>query len=129
MKPKTIKITYWIITGLFLAAMLMDAIGGITHQQAGVDNITHLGYPVYILTMMGTAKILGVIAILQTKYIAIKEWAYSGFAISFIGGFWSRMAMADPIELVLPPVVMLVYMLVSYYFWKQFERLKVAPVS
>lgn len=124
MKPKTIKITYWIITGLFLLTMLMDAIGGLTHQQAGIDNITHLGYPVYILTMMGTAKILGVLAILQTRYTAIKEWAYAGFTISFLGALWSRLAMGDALGLVIPSVIMLAFMFVSYYFWRRFQEVK-----
>ena len=124
MKPKTIKTLYWIVTGLFLSAMLMDAIGGITHQQAGIDNITHLGYPVYILTMMGTAKVLGVLAILQTRYTAIKEWAYAGFTISFLGAFWSRLAMGDAIGLAIAPVIMLAVMFVSYFLWKKFENLK-----
>ena len=124
MTPKTTKVLYWAVTGLFLSAMLMDAIGGITHQQAGIDNITHLGYPVYILTMMGTAKVLGVLAILQTRYTAIKEWAYAGFTISFLGAFWSRLAMGDAIGLAIPPVIMLAVLFISYFLWKKLLGLK-----
>lgn len=53
--------------------MLMDGIGGITRQQAGQDILKHLGYPMYALTIFGVAKILGAIAILQTKFKTIKE--------------------------------------------------------
>jgi hypothetical protein len=89
MKPKTIKTLYWIFTVLFLLAMLGDAYGGITMQQAGKDSLAKLGYPMYLLVIMGSAKIAGVVAIAQTKYRIIKEWAYSGFTISFIGAFLS----------------------------------------
>ncbi|WP_317163476.1 DoxX family protein [Mucilaginibacter arboris] len=66
---------YWIITIIFSLFMLMDGIGAITRAAAGQEVLKHLGYPMYALTIFGVAKILGVIAILQTKFYTIKEWA------------------------------------------------------
>lgn len=120
MKPKTIKITYWILTVLFALATLFDAIGGITREQHGVDGMRHLGYPLYLMTMLGVAKLLGIAALLQNRQHTLKDWAYAGFCFSFIGAFWSRAAMGDGIGLLLPPVIMLVYLFVLYYFWKKY---------
>lgn len=129
MKPKTIKTLYWIFTILFALAMLGDAYGGITMQQAGKDSLAKLGYPMYLLVIMGSAKIFGVIAILQTKYVTIKEWAYSGFTISFIGAFLSWAAVGtDPGNLI-PPVVMLLVMFFTYYLWKKYEQVKDLAVT
>ena len=45
----------------------------------GVYGITHLGYPIYLLTILGVWKILGVVAVLIPKFPLLKEWAYAGF--------------------------------------------------
>jgi hypothetical protein len=125
MKPKTISALYWILTILFCIAMLLDAIGGLTQQEAGKEVLRHLGYPMYLLTIAGTAKLLGVIAILQTRFQAIKEWAYSGFTISFICAIWSRAYMGDSIGLLIPPIIMLVYLFFIYFLWKKSISLQV----
>lgn len=44
-----------------------------------IDVITNLGYPVYILTILGIWKMLGVVAVLIPKFPLVKEWAYAGF--------------------------------------------------
>jgi len=124
MKPKTIKILYWTFTTLFLLAMLGDAYGGITMQQAGKDSLAKLGYPMYLLVIMGSAKIAGVLAIAQTKYKVIKEWAYSGFTISFIGALLSWYAIGAGGAMLVPPIVMLIVMFFTYYLWKKYEQVK-----
>lgn len=124
MKPKTIKTTYWTATIIFALLMLMDGIGGITQQQAGQDVLKHLGYPMYLLLIVGTAKLLGVIAIVQTKYRAVKEWAYAGFAFNFISGFASRAFVGDSFIEIIFPLIMLAILFIPYSLWKKYEPLK-----
>jgi len=123
MKPKTVKITYWCLIVLFSMAMLGDAFGGITKQQAGIDVLNHLGYPIYIMPFMGYLKVLGVIALLQTKFRVLKEWAFAGFAFTFIGAAVSRAAMGDGAGMVAMPLVMLAVLLVTYWFWRKYDAL------
>lgn len=124
MKPKTIKITYWISTVFFALFAIVDGIGGVTHQQAGVDAMNMLGYPVYYLTIAGVAKLLGAAGLLQTKYHAVKEWAYAGFAFQCIGATvsWSFVG-AEPFFIIFP-MIMLAIMFVSYFSWKRYGQLK-----
>jgi hypothetical protein len=124
MTPKAIKITYWTITILFALAMLGDAFGGITKQEAGQVVLRHLGYPIYIMPMYGVAKLLGVIVLLQQKFRAIKEWAYAGFVFTFISAVISRAIVGDGVSDLLPPVIMLVVALTAYFFWKKYEQVK-----
>lgn len=124
MKPNTIKITYWILTILFSLAMFMDGIGGVTQQEAGKEVMVHLGYPMYFLIIVGIAKLLGVIAVLQTKFKTIKQWAFAGFTINLYGAFMSRAFVGDGIGLLFPIIVVLVLLFVTYYFWKKYEQLK-----
>src|SRR3954471_8326892 len=123
MKPKTIKITYWCLIVLFSLAMLGDAFGGITKQQAGIDVLNHLGYPIYIMPFLGYLKLLGVIALLQTKFRNLKEWAFAGFAFNFIGAAVSRAAMGDGAGMVAMPLIMLAVLLVTYWFWRKYDAL------
>jgi hypothetical protein len=116
---KSTKTIYWIMNILFALAMLMDAFGGITHQQAGIDVLKHLGYPEYLLTIAGVAKLFGIVAILQTKFIAIKEWAYAGFSFIFMLAFASRAFVKDGTVELIAPLIMLAYLLVVYYLWKK----------
>jgi uncharacterized membrane protein len=124
MNPKAIKTTYRILTIVFALLMLMDGGAGVVKEKTGQEVMNHLHYPIYIMVITGAFKILGAIAILQNKYKTIKEWAFAGFAINFIGAFASRAFMGDAIGLLIPPLVVLAVMCVVYYFWKKFETMK-----
>ncbi|MEO5683519.1 MAG: DoxX family protein [Chitinophagaceae bacterium] len=125
MKPATIRIIYWVLTILFALMMLMDGIGGVTRQQAGVEVMQHLGYPLYVLSIFGIAKILGALAILQNKWKTIKEWAYAGFTFNFIGAMMSRAYAGDGIAIVVFPLIPIAILFAAYYFWKKFSAISV----
>ena len=63
------KIIYWIATLWLSLGMVSTGIMQLMKKQGqgGLDMITHLGYPVYLLTILGIWKIVGVIAILIPK--------------------------------------------------------------
>ncbi len=124
MNPKSIKITYWVITTLFVLFTIADAIGGITKQEAGIVVLQHLGYPIYIMPFLGVLKLLGVIAILQLKFKNLKEWAYAGFTFNFIGAFVSRAVLGDSFVLLLMPLVVLAIMFVSYFLGRKIESVR-----
>lgn len=116
---KKLKTWYWITTIIFALMMIMDGVGGITQQEAGKEVLKHLGYPMYLLIIVGIAKLLGAASILQNKFTTIKEWAYAGFAINFIGAFASRAFVGDGIALLIPPLIALVIMFIPYILWKK----------
>ena len=120
---KKLKTWYWIATIIFALMMIMDGIGGITQQEAGKEVLKHLGYPMYLLIIVGIAKLLGAASILQNKFKTIKEWAYAGFAINFIGAFASRAFIGDGVSLLIPPLVALIIMFIPYILWKKKEQM------
>ena len=80
------KIIYWISTVWLALGMISSGIlqlvkakGDGTLSPPGVYGITHLGFPVYFLTILGVWKILGVVALFMPKSPLLKEWAYAGF--------------------------------------------------
>jgi uncharacterized membrane protein YphA (DoxX/SURF4 family) len=116
---KTTKNLYWIFTILFSLLLLMDAIGGITRQQGGQDVMRHLGFPMYLLSIVGIAKLLAVVAMVQTRFVAIKEWAFAGITINFIGAFASRAFVGDGVFETIFPLIMLALFLAPYFLWKR----------
>ena len=124
MKPKTIKIIYWIVTILFSLAMLFSGVSEIMQTEQGKEVMKHLEYPVYVNTIIGVAKILGVIALLQWKFKTIKEWAYAGFTIDFIGATASLYFAGDGILMALTTIPFFAVMFISYYLWKKVEKMK-----
>jgi uncharacterized membrane protein YphA (DoxX/SURF4 family) len=118
---KKLNTWYWIATIIFALMMIADGFGGITQQEAGKEVLKHLGYPMYLLIIVGIAKLLGAVSILQNKFTVIKEWAYAGFAINFIGAFASRAFVGDGIPLLIPPIIALAIMFIPYILWKKLK--------
>jgi hypothetical protein len=83
---------YWIVTVIFAAFMLFSAIPDIMVIPAAVTVMNHLGYPHYIISFLGVAKALGVIAVLVPGYPRLKEWAYAGLFFDILGATYSGIA-------------------------------------
>ncbi len=110
---KTTKITYWISTVLFALVFATTSFLYLTHSQIITTKLQGLGYPLYVLDILGTAKILGVIALLVPRFPRLKEWAYAGFTFDLIGAFWSHSAVQGW-EKAVPIVVPFTVGLISY---------------
>src|SRR4249919_588069 len=113
------KIIYWIATIWLSLGMLSTGAVQLfkaKEGQGGADMITHLGYPVYLLTLLGAWKILGVIAVLIAKFPLTKEWAYAGFFFVMSGAIFSHIALGDSGIEILPALLLLVLTAVSWYF-------------
>ena len=122
---KKTKIIYWIFTAPFAAFMLFSAVPDALSTKEAIDFMTHLGYPVYIISFLGVAKILGVIAILIPGFPRIKEWAYAGLAFDLIGALYSLIALGDPGYGWTFMFVPLIFLTGSYIFYHK----KLASVS
>jgi hypothetical protein len=59
-----LRVSYWIVTGLMAAFMLMASLPDVLRVPDAVAIFKHLGYPTYLLPSLGVAKTLGVIAVL-----------------------------------------------------------------
>ena len=110
------RIIYWIATVWLALGMLSTGIVQLIRAEAEVDNMTHLGYPVYFLTILGVWKILGVIALLIPGWALLKEWAYAGFFFAMSGASFSRIASGDPVSETFPSLLLLVLTVASWYF-------------
>jgi hypothetical protein len=110
------KIIYWISTCWLALGMLSTGIVQLIKMKEEAAMFTHLGYPAYLLTMLGIWKILGVIAVLIPKFGLLKEWAYAGFFFAMSGAVFSHFAIGDGAKEFFGPVLLLVLIVVSWYF-------------
>jgi len=117
------KIIYWISTIWLALGMLATGTLQLLKAKAegavappGVYGITHLGYPVYFLTILGVWKILGVVALLIPKFPLLKEWAYAGFFFAMSGALFSHIASGDSVTQNVPALLLLILTVISWYF-------------
>lgn len=125
---RKIKITYWTVTILFALAMFQSGIVQLIQSEGSKELMALLGYPMYISTILGVAKILGVIALVQGKFQTLREWAYAGFAFDLIGASASG-AYIGELLVVIVPLVYLAVMFLSYFLWKKMEQSTVNSIQ
>ncbi len=111
------NIIYWIATVLLSAGMLGSGIQQLMDTQAMKDLIKPLGYPDYLLYILGVWKILAIIAILAPGFKLLKEWAYAGLFFAMTGAFVSHLAVSDyGFKSLASPVFQTLFIILSWHF-------------
>jgi uncharacterized membrane protein YphA (DoxX/SURF4 family) len=109
----TRKITYWLTTALVAA---MSAFAGYVYLSGGpqaVEGFAHVGYPQQLRIILGIAKLLGAIALVVPGMARVKEWAYAGFAFTWISAVVAHY-LANDGPRAFTPLILLVLLVVSY---------------
>ncbi len=115
---KTIKVIYWTSTVLFALVFVTTGTLYLLHNPQMVTKLVLLGYPPYMLAILGTAKIPGSIVLVVPKYPRLKEWAYAGFVFDFLGAIWSHIAVQGigrAAAVVLAPLCLVAVSYVSFH--------------
>lgn len=127
MKTKTI---YWIVTGLITAGLTFGSVFNVMSAPEAVALIvTRLGYPPYVVPLVGVMKILACIVILLPGFIRLKEWAYCGLIIDLGGAVYSHIAIGAPVAEWAPLFIFIGLILASYFLWHKVEDAKAAGVD
>lgn len=88
-------IAYWSVTFLLAGSITLSGIGQLMRMGGNIELVTNIGYPLYITTILGTWKILGVIAIVVPRFPRLKEWAYAGLFFLMTGAALSHAFASD----------------------------------
>ena len=119
---KTNKIIYWISTLWLALGMVSTGVVQLIKTEDEIIRITHLGFPVYFLTILGVSKILGTVAVLVPNFPRLKEWAYAGFFFAMSGAIFSHIAAGAAGE-IFPALLLLSLTVVSWYFRTENRKL------
>ena len=112
MKPH--PIAYWIATALAAFVFLSGGPVDIARPSFAVIGMTHLGYPVYFMVILGIWKTLGGIVILLPRTPLLKEWAYAGMIFDVTGASASHFSVGDPVAKIATPLVIAAIILASW---------------
>jgi DoxX-like family len=121
---KARRIGYWLTTALLGLVLLGSGAADLIAPPELVDFMTSLGYPRYLLPLLGVAKLLAFVAIFAPKFPRLKEWAYAGVAFNMIGASYSHIMSDDPIGNVLLPIGILAIAMTSWELRPADRRLR-----
>jgi DoxX-like family len=113
------KIIFWIATTIiFLWCGVMSLVFfGSEEQRMGME---HLGYPPHFTTMVSVFSIVGAVGLmLPATPSRLKEWAYFGFALNFIGAAVSTWAVDGLGFGVVFPLLFFIPLGASYYYFRK----------
>jgi hypothetical protein len=104
----------WVVTGSMAGLMLLSAVPDVLRVPDALMWFRHLGYPAYLLPFLGTAKILGVVAVLMPGFPRVKEWAFAGLTFDVTGAAYSHLSSGDSAGGWGPPLLALVLIAGAY---------------
>lgn len=120
---KKLKTIYWIITIVFVAAMLTSTVPSILMLPYSVEHFRdHLGFPAYFLFFTGLTKSLGIIALFIPGFPKVKEWVYAGFTFDLIGAIYSTLAVGDPVTSIIFQAIALALLSGSYFYYTEIQH-------
>jgi hypothetical protein len=121
---KKAKIIFWITTIIiFLFEGVMPALT--SQSEMAKQGLKHLGYPEYFGIALVVFKVLGVLALVIPQVPnRIKEWAYAGFTFDFLFASISHFAVDGFGFQSFFPLIILVILLISYFYYHKIERHK-----
>lgn len=112
---------YWVTTIITVFELVA---GGVTDLIRGpallftgdpiVLVLAKLGYPEYLLTILGVWKLLAVVALLLPRFPRLKEWAYAGTFFVYTGAAASGVARGSGMGDVIAPLSLAVLALASW---------------
>ncbi len=89
-RPIGRKVAFWSVTILLGFSIALSGVGQLMRMGGNVELLTDIGFPLYVTSILGTWKLLGVLAILMPGFPRLKEWAYSGIFFLMTGAALSH---------------------------------------
>jgi len=115
---------YWLTTIASTIAFNVPGILNLVRAPHIAQDMAHLGYPSYFLTILGTWKVLGGIVVAAPGLRRLKEWAYAGMIFDLTGAAASRAAMGDGALMVIVPLLIACVVLTSWALRPESRRLQ-----
>ena len=123
----TRTLTYRTSTAITAFVLLSGGVTYLLGAEWAVTGVTALGYPTYLVTILGVWKVLGAVALTVPGFPRLKEWAYAGVAFDLSGAAVSHLVSGSPAFHVVVPTILLVVAALSWATRPASRRLA-APV-
>jgi hypothetical protein len=121
---KTRWLLYWAATVVTALAFTAPGVGNLIRAPHIAQDMAHLGYPPYFLTILGAWKVLGALVVVAPGLPRLKEWAYAGMIFDLTGAATSRAVVGDGAPMVAVPLVIACVVLASWALRPPVRRLE-----
>src|SRR5215831_20680045 len=88
-------IGYWTCTAIIAWEMVAGSMWDLLRIEYTRGVFTHLGYPHYLLLIIGVWKLPCAVTILVPRFPRLKEWAYAGAFFNYSGAAASHLLVGD----------------------------------
>ena len=88
-------IAYWICTGMVAWEMTAGGMWDLLRIEYVRGIFDHLGYPHYLLFILGAWKLPCAVALFVPRFPRLKEWAYAGAFFNYTGAAASHVLVGD----------------------------------
>jgi DoxX-like protein len=121
---KASAVGYWVCTVLVAFSFLSGGVVYLLRVPEVVAGVTSLGYPAYVVTILGVWKLLGGTVVLLPGFPVLKEWAYAGMIFDLTGAAASSAASGAGLRHIIVPLVLAALVLASWALRPESRRLK-----
>jgi uncharacterized membrane protein YphA (DoxX/SURF4 family) len=111
---RTRVVVCWIATLSVAAELAVGGVWDLVRIDYVRDVVEHLGYPTYLLTIMGVWKIPGAVVLLIPRFSRLKEWVYAGAVINYASAFASHLIVGDGVSAIVAPAALLALTITSW---------------
>ena len=107
-------IPFWVTTAVICWEMVAGSLWDLKQIGFVRGVFQHLGYPPYLLLILGAWKLPGALVVLAPRLPRLKEWAYAGMFFNYSGAAASHLLAGDALPQWIGPAVFAGMTLVSY---------------
>jgi hypothetical protein len=111
---KTKTLAYWTTTAIVTAELVAGGVLDLAHASSVVSGLEQLGYPTYLLSILGIWRLLAAAALLAPGLPRLKEWAYAGAFFELTGAALSSLARGDSVGSVATPSILAAFAIASW---------------
>lgn len=122
--PRLRTIAYWATTLLGPASFVIGGSLFVTQGEHQVASLAQLGYPAYLLYILGFWKLLGAVTVVVPGVPLLKEWAYAGFFFDLTGAAASHAFAGDGAGPIFAPLLFLALVMASWALRPPSRRLR-----
>jgi len=99
-------IAYWATTLIIAAELVSGGVLDLTREASTVATLHHLGYPTYLLSILGPLRLLAAAVLLAPGLPRLKEWAYAGTVFELGGAALSYLAVNGSVGNIVTPLLL-----------------------
>jgi DoxX-like family len=107
-------IAYWAFTLIVAFEIVAGSLWDLLRIEYVRVVLTHLGYPLYLLLILGVWKLPCAVVLLLPRFLRLKEWAYAGAFFNYSGAVASHAFVGDRVSVWVWPLIFAMATLASW---------------